>query len=47
VFRASVNSPCGSYALTQLLGNQEEIKDMLEKMKKSYEEQQKKLEQKV
>ncbi|KAK5881088.1 hypothetical protein CesoFtcFv8_021934 [Champsocephalus esox] len=30
-----------------LLGNQDEIKDMLEKMKNSYEEQQKKLEEKV
>nr|XP_046234303.1 coiled-coil domain-containing protein 78 [Scatophagus argus] len=30
-----------------LLGNQDEIKDMLEKMKSSYEEQQKKLEEKV
>ncbi|XP_070783806.1 LOW QUALITY PROTEIN: coiled-coil domain-containing protein 78 [Enoplosus armatus] len=30
-----------------LLGNQDEIKDMLEKMKNSYEEQQKKLEAKV
>ncbi|KAM6963458.1 coiled-coil domain-containing protein 78 [Tautogolabrus adspersus] len=30
-----------------LLGNQDEIKDMLEQMKKSYEEQQKKLEEKV
>uniref|UniRef100_A0A4W6G0Z2 Coiled-coil domain containing 78 n=1 Tax=Lates calcarifer TaxID=8187 RepID=A0A4W6G0Z2_LATCA len=31
----------------RLLGNQDEIKDMLEKMKNSYEEQQKKLEEKV
>ncbi|KAM9336628.1 LOW QUALITY PROTEIN: coiled-coil domain-containing protein 78 [Symphorus nematophorus] len=30
-----------------LLGNQDEIKDMLEKMKNSYEEQQRKLEEKV
>ncbi|XP_034415135.1 LOW QUALITY PROTEIN: coiled-coil domain-containing protein 78 [Cyclopterus lumpus] len=30
-----------------LLGNQDEIKDMLEKMKSSYEEQQRKLEEKV
>ncbi|XP_026171625.1 coiled-coil domain-containing protein 78 isoform X2 [Mastacembelus armatus] len=30
-----------------LLGNQDDIKDMLEKMKNSYEEQQKKLEEKV
>ncbi|XP_065805556.1 coiled-coil domain-containing protein 78 [Labrus bergylta] len=30
-----------------LLGNQDKIKDMLEEMKKSYEEQQKKLEEKV
>ncbi|XP_071782782.2 coiled-coil domain-containing protein 78 [Centroberyx gerrardi] len=30
-----------------LLGNQDEIKDMLEKMKNSYEEQQKRLEEKV
>ncbi|XP_042363328.1 LOW QUALITY PROTEIN: coiled-coil domain-containing protein 78 [Plectropomus leopardus] len=30
-----------------LLGNQDEIKDMLEKMKNSYEEQQKKLEERV
>uniref|UniRef100_A0A3B4T6F8 Coiled-coil domain containing 78 n=1 Tax=Seriola dumerili TaxID=41447 RepID=A0A3B4T6F8_SERDU len=39
--------PCHSSVVTQLLGNQEEIKDMLEKMKNSYEEQQKKLEEKV
>uniref|UniRef100_A0A8C2XRS4 Coiled-coil domain containing 78 n=1 Tax=Cyclopterus lumpus TaxID=8103 RepID=A0A8C2XRS4_CYCLU len=37
----------GSYALTKLLGNQDEIKDMLEKMKSSYEEQQRKLEEKA
>lgn len=36
-----------SCALTQLLGNQDDIKDMLEKMKNSYEEQQRKLEEKV
>ncbi|KAK5905826.1 hypothetical protein CgunFtcFv8_001744 [Champsocephalus gunnari] len=36
-----------SHNRVKLLGNQDEIKDMLEKMKNSYEEQQKKLEEKV
>ncbi|KAI9531814.1 hypothetical protein NQZ68_038207 [Dissostichus eleginoides] len=36
-----------SHNRVKLLGNQDEIKEMLEKMKNSYEEQQKKLEQKV
>ncbi|KAM7370922.1 hypothetical protein PAMP_010432 [Pampus punctatissimus] len=36
-----------SHNRVKLLGNQDEIKDMLEEMKKSYKEQQKKLEEKV
>ncbi|KAJ4940254.1 hypothetical protein JOQ06_026563 [Pogonophryne albipinna] len=36
-----------SHNRVKLLGNQDEIKEMLEKMKNSYEEQQKKLEEKV
>lgn len=39
--------PVYSCVVIQLLGNQDEIKDMLEKMKNSYGEQQKKLEEKV
>ncbi|KAM6898008.1 LOW QUALITY PROTEIN: coiled-coil domain-containing protein 78 [Lycodopsis pacificus] len=37
----------GTWFHSRLLGNHDEIKDMLEKMKNSYEEQRKKLEEKV
>uniref|UniRef100_A0A667Y0B0 Coiled-coil domain containing 78 n=1 Tax=Myripristis murdjan TaxID=586833 RepID=A0A667Y0B0_9TELE len=45
-----LNRPCMppyEFIHVQLLGNQDEIRDMLEKMKNSYEEQQKRLEERV